>query len=217
MLLEQLGVQHCWTRVKGEDPAGTDPRKDPKPPTLHFPCSFPSSCCLLVWHKLFPTWAKNKLESHAGCARKGRFPSRDGKVRSIIPATFPLPACSAYSTGQNSSSSSKDLATSFNFPSFNSPKMEIRSIFANPGALRGIAVVKGSPHHGENICFCHQERQSPSKRKAASPLCVPDSVPALLQSTPREKREPFTPFQWTLEQAPHAICIHSYSAGRKGS
>lgn len=88
--LDQLGVQHCWDRSEGW---GSCCRKDPKPPTLRFSCSSPSLCYHLVWHKLFPTWANNKLESHAGCARKGRFPSRNGTgSEEHYPSHIPTPS-----------------------------------------------------------------------------------------------------------------------------
>lgn len=143
---------------------GLCPEKTPKPPALYFPCSFPSSCCLWCGTSssppgLTPAWLESQLDV------QGKGVSRAGMAlgaRSTIPAPSPLHCCQdkhpSMSRLQQRSRLqlfSKDLATSFNFPSFNPPKMETHSIFANPGPLPGLAVVKGSTHHGENIWFCH--------------------------------------------------------------
>lgn len=57
---------------------GLSPEKTPKTSTLYFSCSFPSSCCLLVWHKLFPTWTNNNLAGVTHWMSKGRaFPKQE--------------------------------------------------------------------------------------------------------------------------------------------
>lgn len=87
------GCSTAGTGVKDEAPAGTVPKKAPQnASTVFFLLFFPSSCCLLVWHKLFLSWTDNNLAgaTHWMCISQAGMALG---MRSFIPALFPLLCC----------------------------------------------------------------------------------------------------------------------------